>query len=749
MFELLFQYPQSYFAAGDVLLQTWGSTEQLFLLGGLALLLVLVSLWRWRARLSAARLLVIGTLQILTLGVVIAMLAQPVLEIEQIRPGDNRVVILVDTSRSMAMSDDGQQTRLQAVSGQLQEGLLRNLERENITADIRTFGGEVSNWSDLLDTPASGSSSLVEQLETQLRQASQQATAGVILVSDGADNSGEVDEIRLAGLAGFGIPVHTLGVGSSSAGVDLQVSSISLPTSAMPQARITADVTLRGGSEPRASTLKVYDGDRIIAVQDVQLAGNNQLSQARISLPTGEVGVRDLRFELDAAAAESNLVNNSFRHTLTVARDQPRVLYVEGEPRWEYKFARRALDDSGFLFLHGLLQTSVNKTYRQGIESPEQLENGFPMTREELYSYQAVIIGSQEAASLAREQQQMLRDFVDLRGGSLLMLGGRAGLADGGWQNTPVADVLPVNLQDLPQPSFVRTQTDVVITEAGERAGWLDLRPDQESIELGFDQLPAIADYQLVGEIKPGATVLMEVQGEAGQTPLLAWQRFGRGKAFVFATGGSWRWQMQLPHQDLTHELFWQSLLREMISEVPAQVSFDTDKSWYRDTDLVRVSATVRDTDYLPSADAELRVQARDSSGQTQTIAMRQVAGQPGRYEGEFQVGAEGLVQLDMTGSLGETTLDPVRHFTRRDDGILEHYDSMLDETMLRRISSATGGIYSRPDDTDALIEALQFSPSGVTETQWLPLWSMPFNFLLLLLLKLSEWLLRRHWGRL
>ena len=749
MFEFLFQYPQSHFTAGEVLLQTWGTATQLAWAGVAALLIVLVSLWRWRARLSLPKSISLACLQLLTLALALAMLAQPVLEIEQIRPGDNRVVLLVDTSRSMAMSDDGQQSRLQAVSAQLEQGLLRDLADRGISVDIRTFDGEVSSWQQLLDVAAADATPLVEQLETQLRQASQQATAGMILVSDGADNSGDSDDIRLAELGVFGIPVHTIGVGSDSAGSDLQISAVNLPTSAMPQASITADVTLGGGSEPRSTTLKVYDGDRIIAAEDVELPGNNQLAQARISLPTGDVGVRDLRFELDAAAAETNLANNSFRHTLTVAQDQPRVLYVEGEPRWEYKFARRALDDSGFLFLHGLLQTSVNKTYRQGIESPEQLENGFPLNREELYSYQAVIIGSQEPAALSREQQQMLRDFVDLRGGSLLFLGGRSSLADGGWQNTPVADVLPVRLDELPQPSFIRSQAEVHLTEAGERANWLNLSPDQESIELGFDQLPNIADYQLVGALKPGATALLEVVGEQGQSPLLAWQRFGRGKAFVLATGGTWRWQMQLPHQDMTHERFWQAMLREMIAEVPAQVSFDTDQSWYRDSDMVRVSATVRDADFLPTGSAKVRVQARDSSGQTQTIALRQVSGQPGRYEGEFQVESEGLVQLDMTGSLGEAGLDPVRHFTRRDDGLLEFFDTSLNRDMLERISASTGGVYAQPDNTDSLIEALQFSPSGVTETQWLPLWSMPVNFLLLLLLKLSEWLLRRRWGRL
>lgn len=749
MFEFLFQYPRSFFAAGEIIPQTWASSEVLIGLALAAGLAIMASAWFWRSRLSPLKLGTLAILQLAIVALALAMLAQPVLEIEQIRPGDNRVVVLIDTSRSMAMSDDGQQSRLQTAAEQLEGGLLKDLAERGIEVEIRTFDGELSDWSQILDVVASDASPLADQLETALRQASQKATAGLILVSDGADNSEQVDDLRLTELGSFGLPVHSIGVGSATTPGDLQISAVNLPSSAMPNAQITADVTLQSGGAPRNSTLKVYDGDRIIAATDVNLPGNDQITQARVTLPTGGVGVRDLRFELDPAASETNLVNNSFRHTLTVAQDQPRVLYLEGEPRWEYKFARRALDDSGFLFLHGLMQTSVNKTYRQGIESPEQLENGFPTSREELYSYQAIIIGSQAAASLSLEQQQMLRDFVDLRGGSLLMLGGRASLADGGWQNTPVAEVLPVRLEAQGQPTFIRSQAEVVVTEAGQRADWLNLQLGPESIELGYDELPALADYQLVGDLKPGATSLLEVASDQGQTPLLAWQRYGRGKAFVLATGGTWRWQMQLPHQDLTHERFWQSLLREMVTEVPARVSFDTDKTWYRDSDTVRVSATVRDMDFLPAGSAEVRVQARDSSGQTQTIALRPVSGQPGQYEGEFQVANEGLVQLDLTGSLADTTLDPLRHFTRRDDGQLEFFDTRLNENMLRRISDSTGGVYARPNNTDEILDALQFSPAGVTETEWLPLWSMPVNFLLLLILKLGEWGLRRRWGRL
>ena len=748
MFEFLFKYPRSYFESGQIVLPTWGDPLLLVALLGVLAGAALISLWAWRSRLAPARLAVLGLLQLGALTIAVTMLAQPVLELEQIRPGDNRLIVLLDTSRSMAVSDDGRETRLQSVLPLLEETLSKNLGDTALDLEIRTFSGDISSWSQALEQEPVDGTSLAAELESALRASAQQAVAGVLLVSDGADNSNDFSDNALANLSGFGIPIHTFGVGSANSANESQILAVDLPSSAMPGSQLTAAVTLQASSA-RTAFLKTYDGDRILATQEVSFADGNQPMRVRTVLSTGEVGVRDLRFVLDPAAGETNLVNNEFRHTLTVAQDQPRVLYVEGEPRWEYKFIRRALDDSGFLHLHGLIQTSVNKTYRQGIESPDQLADGFPSTREELFAYDALIIGSQQAASLSAVQQQLIRDFVDQRGGSLLMLGGLSGLADGGWQNTSVASLLPVSLNDLPAVTFDREPARVVASPDGLRSSWLRLAEDDAMNRQKWSEIPDIADFQRVGELKPGATLLLEAETDGERYPLLTYQRYGRGKSFVLATGGTWRWQMQLAHEDLTHEIFWQSLLREMISEAPQQISFTTDASWYRDDNRIRVSAMVRDADYLPAAAADVRVRALGSNGVEQTLALQPSTSEPGAYEASFEVDSSGLVQLDMNGSLGDVELDPIRLFTRRDDGLIEYYNTALNQPLLQHIADVTGGINFNADNLDELLDTLRFSPSGVTETQWLPLWSMPFNFFLLLVLKAGEWLLRRRWGRL
>ena len=92
-----------------------------------------------------------------------------------------------------------------------------------------------------------------------------------------------------------------------------------------------------------------------------------------------------------------------------------------------------------------MLRTTQNKIYRQGMDTRKNCEQGFPATVDELFSYQAIIIGGVEANYFTPTQQELLKQFVDRRGGGSLARRLGNGLADGGWERSSVADLLPVN----------------------------------------------------------------------------------------------------------------------------------------------------------------------------------------------------------------------------------------------------------------------------------------------------------------
>ena len=137
--------------------------------------------------------------------------------------------------------------------------------------------------------------------------------------------------------------------------------------------------------------------------------------------------------------------NNSQSRLVEVQDRTAKVLYIEGEPRWEFKFIRRAMEQDRNLRLVSLLRTSQNKFYRQGIEEEEELVEGFP-DREELFQYDGLVLGSIGVAFFSAEQQEDIYAFVSQRGGGLLFLGGRYALGDGGYQSSSLADLLPVRL---------------------------------------------------------------------------------------------------------------------------------------------------------------------------------------------------------------------------------------------------------------------------------------------------------------
>ncbi len=121
---------------------------------------------------------------------------------------------------------------------------------------------------------------------------------------------------------------------------------------------------------------------------------------------------------------------------MSVDDRKPRILYFEGEPRWEFKFLKRAVEDDKTIRLTTDLRTTPDKLYRQ--MPPDQdpntnLVDGFPTKVQELFDYDAMILGSVDQAYLKPEQQTLIHEFVDRRGGGLLLLGGKDSLADGGY----------------------------------------------------------------------------------------------------------------------------------------------------------------------------------------------------------------------------------------------------------------------------------------------------------------------------
>ncbi|MEE8079683.1 MAG: hypothetical protein V3T18_11850 [Pseudomonadales bacterium] len=701
-------------------------------------------------RLAGWQRIIIAGLQCgVALGV-IGLLAGPALQTTTLQPGANSVAVLVDTSGSMDFQNDpaaDDQTRLDAavdlVTRQLIPALADLAEIVVFTFDssavrLESLAGVAASDAVAATVTAAGAgTNLLASTNAVLSSFRGMPLAAVVVLSDGADND-VGSTLDTADLATHGVPVHTIGFGPGSLPGEVQLADVRLAADAPPGSRVSASVVIEHTSAGEA-IVRVRDGGTLLALRTVQLPVDSPTVRTRIEFDSGSAGIRELSFEVEPPAGDQLALNNRIQRLLTVNERHRRILYLEGEPRWEYKFLRRAVAGDDVLELVSWLRTTDRKTYRQGVSREEELADGFPPDLASLYGYDVIVLGSLAATSLTSQQHAWLESFVAERGGSLLALAGREALADGGWDVQPLAAALPVVLNRQSGPTYGPVQGSVRPTREGLTSPLTRLA-DGEGV-AAWETLPALGDYQRLGELKPAATTLLElVQGET-VSPLLVTQPYGLGTTAVLATATTWRWQMRTPPDDPRHAIFWRQLLRQLAETAQRPRNVDL----VIDGDSLVVRAWVRDETFEPARNvsASALISHADRSQTRLNLAPGAV---PGVLAARHVFGAPGVYRVDveLTDLSGTQTMT---RFVRSGVENREYFRPVQNESLLRRLADATGGRYWAPEDVAEIATALTFAGTGIRSVEFLPLWQAPIFFALLVLMKLAEWSLRRYWG--
>jgi len=748
MFEFLFKYSPTVFRKGEfVFLTGW----PLWLLVALVVAAATGLAWHLArspksSHVALARRVLVSVCQTILLALLLTLLWHPAMRVATLRPQQNVVAILVDTSRSMALKESPD-TRLDKVQASLSSGLLQKIQ-DRFQVRLYTFSSEPNRIDTPVQlTPAGNATRLGGSLAGVLRETSTLPLGAVVVFSDGADNTGGLDRTVLAEIRQKHIPIHTVGIGRTEIPRDLEIADVTLPARVLPGSRLSARVQLRhNGLSGQRAHLSIRDGSRILAARDVTL-GPQSLQTEEMLFLSGEPGTRKLAIAVDPLPGEEVTGNNLLTRIVQVTAGRRRILYIEGEPRWEFKFIRRAADEDQSVQLVSLLRTSANKFYRQGVDDAKQLAEGFPTTAAELFQFQGLVIGTIEANFFSASQQDLIKEFVNRRGGSVLFLGGRKSFTEGGWQASPLAEVLPVRLTSQ-TGAFHRRPVKASLTPQGRESLLCRLEEDSDKSAARWAKLPDLADYQLTGELKPGAVALLNAQLPGSKDiPLLVVQNYGRGRSLVFATGGSWRWRMRLDHKDTTHPTFWQQLLRSLVANTPGPLTLSSDRVIYSDDDRVRLRAEVRTKTYEPASNASLAATLTDEAGRLTKFEMHPSPDREGIYEAEIAAARPGSYQVEVTAHRTDEQLGRDTLVFHREDGIAENFHPQQNRELLEKIASETGGRYWRLEDIAKLPAEISFSEAGITTRETMDLWDMPAVFILLLLVLSTEWLLRRKWG--
>jgi len=752
MFQFLFKYPASIFSKGEfVLLGAWPKWVLYLLVlataAGLALLI--------RARLPQAaapirnwRAGVIWFLQFFLATLVLVLLWQPAITVAELKPQQNIIAVLVDDSRSMAIADQGSPRETQAEKA-LESGTLTELQKKFQTRLYRldTRLTRIADTKGLQAAPVAPATRIGDSLKQFATETADLPVGAVVLLSDGSDNSGGIDPDTISALRNRRIPVHTVGFGLEQIPNDVEINDAVVAPRALADSRLAARVSFhQRGYAGRKSTLTVREGDKVLASREITFTSDDKIQTESLLLNAGSAGAKTLQFSIEPVSGEQNRTNNALTRLVNVESGKRRILYVEGEPRWEYKFIRRAEDDDRIVQVASMLRTTENKIYRQGINDPKELADGFPARAEDLFGYQGLIFGSVEAGYFTLPQQELIREFVDRRGGGVLFLGGRFALADGGWAGSNLADLLPVVLPSG-KNTFHRDPATVELTQPGADSIITRLIDDHVKNIQRWKKLPYLMDYQDPGTPKPGAAVLADMNVHGRKMPFLTTENYGRGRTAIVASGGVWRWQMSQPLGDTTHDMFWRQLLRWLVNDSPGQVVATVPNQMLFDDGRIHLSADIRDKSFQPAPDAHVEAHILGPNGTSASVEMSPVPDAPGQFQTDWNADKPGSYVTEVVAKRGDQEVGRDVLTFQRMDGVAENFHTEQNRELLEKLSAQTGGRYWRPAELKNLPAEIPYSDAGITMRDTKELWNMPAIFLLLVLLRFSEWLLRRKWG--
>ena len=759
MFQFLFKYPVPVFTKGRfVLLGGWPAWALAVLIvaaaGGLALLI------RWRLpratpELRSWRGWLIWGLQSALVALVLLLLWQPAMMVSELNSQQNIIAVVVDDSRSMGIADSDGKTREAAALAALSDTVLAGLQKRFQTRVYR-LGRELTRVDGAEGIrPVEAATHIGDGLKQLATETADVPLGAIVLLSDGSQNTAGtggsgISLDALQALRNRRLPVHTVGFGKEQPAHDVEIEDVSVAASATAKARIAATISLtQHGYAGQKAKLTVSDREKSLAEREITLLTDGRVQTEALFFPTGAGGAKSLTFRVEPLPGEENLANNTVTRPILVSDAKRRILYVEGEPRWEYKFIRRAEENDPTVQLVSMLRTSENKIYRQGIRDPSELADGFPARPEDLFSYAGVIIGSVDADYFTALQQELLREYVDHRGGGILFLGGRYSLSDGGWGASSLNDLLPTFLP-TGNHNFHRNAATVELTPEGVDSPITQILDDPEKNAQRWKKLTYLADYEDAGAPKPGATVLADLNAGRRKLPLLITESYGHGRTAIMATGGTWRWQMSEALGDPSHNLFWQQLLRWLIAESPGPVAASMPERLLLDAGQARLTAQVRDRQFQQAANAHVTAHILGPEDVNVLVDLTPSEETPGRYQTEWTAEKPGSyvaeVLAESAGSLPQELGRDVVTF-QREDGVAENFHTEQNRHLLEQLASETGGRYWKSSDLKNLPRDISYSEAGISVRSTKELWDMPIVFVLLLGLPIGEWLLRRKCG--
>src|SRR6476661_4847351 len=365
------------FQQGDF---AWGLSRSVLLVVAAAAAIAVLALLTYRGVSATERprdRAVLVCLRLAALAVLLFCLFRPALILKAAVPQQNFLGVLVDDSRSMSIADLNGQTRSTFIQQQLTGPNAKLLDALSQRFVVRffSFASSSDRVASAADLKFGGTSTrLAPALDRARDELAGLPLAGLVMVTDGADTSDAAIDETLASLKARSIPVFTVGVGQDRFAHDIQVTRVETPRTALKGTALVVDVVLsQTGYGGQSVPLTVEDDGRIVSTQQVTLPADGESATVKVQFTAKEAGARVFKFKVPTQAGEQVTQNNARDALIQVNDRVEKILYYEGEPRYEMKFVRRGVEEDKNIQVTILLRTAENKYWRGDVSDKDEL----------------------------------------------------------------------------------------------------------------------------------------------------------------------------------------------------------------------------------------------------------------------------------------------------------------------------------------------------------------------------------------
>jgi len=691
------------------------------------------SLWSYRRTIPPTRNWLRWMLTLLRWGAIsggILLLAQPVMEMRRLKLEPAEVIVLVDKSASMGLTQ-GESDRITRVDQLLHDEAFRRLG-DNFNLRLYSFTDSLGPaWDDveslITDTLLGPGTDLGQAWIRAIDKHGAVNPAAILMISDGAHNEG-ADPARLARFVRT--PIWTVGVGSSEAVKDLMIRSMSVNPVVYQGSEVPVEIGYRGIGAAGNSVkviLRDADGNRIES-KSVRFEGDFSEAVLDFKIPVENAGRQRFSVEIERLAEELTYDNNRRSFYLNVLANRMRVLIMAGPPDQGLGDLIRRLkrDENVELTVRS---TRGNRFYEGDFPDATLLErtdvlilHHFPVqsnNRKKLEAFAAEVV-----------EKELPVGFID--GGKVS--GSRLKLFE---------PALPIELQR----ERVRTLSGQVLPV---RRHSVIADPDASDIASGWSELPPVLLTANMYKVKTGSTVLAEfVDSESGvRHPAIVISETGGVKSAAIMVRDLWRWGLADPGDEGIVEPLLSRLVRWLsVRKIEKRVRIAFDREIFSNQEQVSFTVTVLDENYMPLDGVDVSAEVTKDAEIGGRASLEGIG--RGLYRGSFRSWGEGEYTLLVKAQLGEQLLGDDRGKVVVEPFSIELLDTRLNEELLRSIGEASGGGYVHINSADLLFNAFDFPRVEKEDVRKFQLWGKVWLLVVIIGLLTVEWFIRIRTGML